>query len=174
MGKRSSFERRASDKYLTPIEAVRPLLPFIHHINTFDEPCAADGRLVRHFESFGKKVRRFFDLTPDSLFVGQGDALATSYEGVDAVLTNPPWDRKILHPMIVHFVETAAESFLLFDADWSHTKQSKPFMRWCTDVIPVGRFKWIDDSEFTGKDNAAWYRFSSDSDGTTIFHPYAR
>ena len=174
LGKRSDFERRASDKYLTPLKAVTPLIPFISHVATFVEPCAADGRLVRHLTGYGKSCKRFFDLTPDSVFVGRGDALCETYEDVDAVITNPPWDRKILHAMIMHFVETSHEAWLLFDADWTHTLQSVPYMKWCTDVVPVGRFKWIEKSKHTGKDNSAWHRFSRDSDGTTVFHPYAK
>lgn len=153
------------------MSAVRPIIPFLHHIQTFDEPCAADGRLVRHLQSHGKRVRRYFDLTPDSLFVGRGDALCETYDDVDAVITNPPWDRPILHSMIVHFVETAKEAFLLFDANWANTRQSVPFMKWCTDIIPIGRHIWIDGTKMAGKDDASWYRFSADSDGVTIHHP---
>ncbi|QIG73416.1 putative DNA methyltransferase protein [Rhizobium phage RHph_Y5A] len=174
MGKRSDFIRRASDKYLTPFKAVAPIIPFVQHVKTFTEPCAGDGRLVRHFEHFGKRAKRFFDLTPDSLFVARGDALAETYEDVDAVFTNPPWSRPILHAMIVHFVENSKEAWLLFDADWAHTKQSKPFMKWCTDIVPIGRQIWIDETTMAGKDNAAWYRFTRESDGVTRFHEYAR
>jgi hypothetical protein len=153
------------------MSAVRPIIPFLHHIRTFDEPCAADGRLVRHLQSHGKQVQRYFDLTPDSPFVGRGDALATGYGDVDAVITNPPWDRPILHSMIVHFVESSNEAWLLFDANWANTRQSVPFMKWCTDIVPIGRHIWIDGTKMAGKDDASWYRFSADSDGQTIHHP---
>ena len=53
MGKRSAFERRAGDAYPTPIEAVLPLIPHLRGVRNFAEPCAGDGALVRHLESFG-------------------------------------------------------------------------------------------------------------------------
>ena len=53
MGKRSSFERREADFYPTPAKAVLPLVPFLRGIRTFAEPCAGEGDLVRHLESFG-------------------------------------------------------------------------------------------------------------------------
>jgi predicted RNA methylase len=164
--------RRKADKYLTPMKPVIPLVPFIHHIDTFDEPCAGDGRLVNHLVKLGKRVRRAFDTEPDSLFVAKGDALTTHYDGVDAVITNPPWSRPILHDMIAHFVETAAEAWLLFDSNWVNTGQSAYFLKWCTDIVPIGRVKWIEDSEHDGgKEDASWFRFSADSNGQTIQHP---
>ena len=53
MGKRSNFERREADFYPTPRAAVVPLIPYLRGIRTFAEPCAGDGALVRHLESFG-------------------------------------------------------------------------------------------------------------------------
>jgi hypothetical protein len=53
MGKRSNFERIPRDFYPTPFAAVPPLIPYLHGIRTFAEPCAGDGALVRHLESFG-------------------------------------------------------------------------------------------------------------------------
>ena len=53
MGKRSNFERREADFYPTPRAAVLPLIPHLRGIHTFAEPCAGDGALVRHLESFG-------------------------------------------------------------------------------------------------------------------------
>lgn len=170
VGKRSDFERRPSNKYLTPYKGVLPLIPYISHIKRFVEPCGGDGRLVRHLERHGLLCDRSFDLEPDSLFVAYGDALQTGYDNTDAVITNPPWERSLLHPMIMHFVETAPEAWLLFDSDWSNTKQRLPYMKWCTDIVPVGRLKWIENSKHSGKDNCSWFRFSSDSSGDTIFH----
>ena len=50
-------------------------------------------------------------------------------------------------------------TWLLFDADWAHTRQSAQLIRHCSTIVPIGRVRWISDSPFTGKDNAAWYRF---------------
>jgi hypothetical protein len=53
MGKRSDFERISRDFYRTPTEAVLPLRPFFGGGETFCEPCAGDGALVRALISIG-------------------------------------------------------------------------------------------------------------------------
>ena len=80
------------------------------------------------------------------------------------IITNPPWDRSILHP-IIDFFAPQMPTWLLFDADWIHTKQSKPYMEMCHKIVSVGRIKWF--GNMTGKDNCAWYLF--DKKGVEIF-----
>jgi hypothetical protein len=89
--------------------------------------------------------------------------------GANCIITNPPWDRKILHPMIEHF-SAMRPTWLLFDADWMHTKQSAPFMPYLRKIVSVGRVKWIPDSKMTGKDNCAWYLFDQNGQGSTQFY----
>jgi hypothetical protein len=64
--------------------------------------------------------------------------------------------------MIEHF-SAMRPTWLLFDADWMHTLQSAPYMKWCRKIVSVGRVKWIPDSTMTGKDNCAWYLFDQSS-----------
>jgi hypothetical protein len=54
-----------------------------------------------------------------------GDALNGPGRSVRVTITNPPWDRKILHRLIERF-SAVGPTWLLFDADWMHTKQSAP------------------------------------------------
>jgi len=84
--------------------------------------------------------------------------IESAAEDVDLFVTNPPWDRKILHRLIVHLIEIRP-TWLLFDADWMHTKQAAPYLRYCRKIVSVGRVKWFPDSPHTGKDNCAWYLF---------------
>ena len=126
---------------------------------------------MHHLERVGLKCVQFFDREPDSIFVDRGDAMEATYWEADAVLTNPPWSRNVLHPMIEHFVENSHEAWLLFDANWINTRQSIPYLKFCTDIVPVGRLIWIDDTTMASKDDSAWFRFSKDSNGETIFHP---
>ena len=51
-------------------------------------------------------------------------------------------------------------TWLLFDHDWSCTKQSAPYMIHCRKVVAVGRVKWIPDSKHTSKDSVCWYLFN--------------
>ena len=130
----------------------------------FAEPCAGDDALVRHLESFG-----FACAYQGGLSTGQ-DALAIAdFDGVP-VITNPPWSREVLHELIAHVMRAAPFVWLLFDADWAQTRQSAGLIRLCTDVLPIGRLKWIAGSPHTGKDNVSWYRFEGEHRSGPILH----
>lgn len=165
MGKRSTFERRKNDAYDTPASAVRPLLPHLVGIRTFAEPCAGKGYLVDHLQGAGLVCTYKGDIEWGL------DALEHPFERsarFDAIITNPPWTREIMHPMILRF-QNIAPTWLLYDADWAHTKQARPFIDQCSHMVSVGRVKWIEDSPHTGKDNAAWYRFHAQHVGGPRF-----
>lgn len=170
MGRRSDFKRRKHDKYLTPYEAVVPLLPFLTPCTRFVEPCAGDGRLVAALERNGHVCVGKWDISPDCLFIPDGDALTTALPSCDALITNPPWSRQLLHPMIERFVEHAP-TWLLFDAAWKHTKQSIPYLHFCSHIVNVGRVKWIEGTAQTGKDDSCWYKFNRDhTDGPKYYN----
>ena len=154
MGKRSDFARRPMDDYATiDRRAVLALIPHLCGVQAFAEPCCGGMDLVQMLESAGLRCCYAGDLKTGM------DALSTSYFGdCDAIITNPPWTRGILHPMIRHF-QQVAPTWLLFDADWAHTKQAAPYLPQCSHIVSAGRLKWIADSAHTGKDNCAWYRF---------------
>jgi len=168
MGKRSTFERRERDFYPTPREAVLPLLPHLPMQAWYIEPCAGDGALIGHLN--GHHCVYGVDIEPRWPIVRSGDAREMSYNLAEATMfiTNPPWDRKTLHPIIMN-LSKQAPTWLLFDADWMHTRQAAPYLPLCRKIVSVGRVKWIPDSPFTGKDNCAWYLFDSRSDAPTIF-----
>ena len=166
MGKRSSFERREADFYPTPGAAVVPLIPYLRGIRTFAEPCAGDGALVRHLREFGLRCVYAGDIA-----AGQDqDALdLDSYGKADAIITNPPWSRDVLHRLIEHF-QNIAPTWLLLDSDWAQTKQAAPFLPSCSDIVAIGRVKWIEGSAHCGKDNACWYKFDSRHTAGPVFH----
>ncbi|WP_247401225.1 hypothetical protein [Bradyrhizobium sp. 76] len=153
MGKRSNFERRPADFYPTPRAAVEPLIPYLRRIRSFAEPCAGDGDLVRHLESLGLHCAYAGDIRTGH------DALALDrYDGADAIITNPPYTRDLMHRLIAHF-QRILPTWLLLDADWASTKQAAPYLSCCSDIVAIGRVKWIEGSKYTGKDNHAWFRF---------------
>jgi hypothetical protein len=176
MGKRSSFERRGRDFYPTPLKAVAPLVPFLRAsgVRTFAEPCCGEGDLVRHLESSGLRCVYQSDISS-----GQ-DALTLDHYGApDAIITNPPYDtahrRKLMHALIEHF-QHIAPTWLLIDYDWSATRQAAKYLLHCSDIVVVPRLKWFEDSDDTGKDNHAWFRFdarhtSGPSSTTTATRP---
>ncbi|HEY1888479.1 MAG TPA: hypothetical protein VGG86_20920, partial [Roseiarcus sp.] len=120
MGKRSDFPRRPQDDYATPLAALKPLLPHLCRQTPIIEPCPGAGDLVRHLDEAG------FEVTPLS-----GDARSRVYAldslGKFVFVTNSPWRRDILHPIIENLSDQA-KTWLLLDADWVHCKQSVPYL----------------------------------------------
>lgn len=170
MGKRSAFDRMPRDFYPTPREAVLPLLPYLPQGARFAEPCAGDGALVAHLEAAGMVCVEALDIEPRTGGAYQADALLDWRPDVDAdwIITNPPWDRSILHPMIYKFAGLRP-TWLLFDADWVHTRQAAPMLPLLQSIVSVGRVKWIPGSKMTGKDNCAWHLFGAQKNGATQF-----
>jgi hypothetical protein len=164
MGKRSNFERRPADFYPTPRAAMVPLFSHLRGIKTFAEPCAGEGDLVRHLESFGLRCVYRGDIRD-----GQDALERDDYGGADCIITNPPWSRDVLHRLITH-LQTIAPTWLLLDADWKQTRQAAPYLPHCSDIVAIGRVKWIEGSKHTGKDNACWYKFDSRHTAGPVFH----
>ncbi|MGV0964213.1 MAG: hypothetical protein ACOYBT_10015 [Polynucleobacter sp.] len=162
MGKRSTFERRARDFYPTPAEAVTPLLPHLFAGTRYCEPCAGDGALIDHLAAAGHVCASAWDIEPQRADIARHNALHRLIGNIDCFITNPPWDRRTLHPLIAHLSDQHP-TWLLFDADWIHTRQSAPFMARLRRVVSVGRVKWIPGSAMTGKDNCAWHLFDKPS-----------
>src|SRR6516164_11703780 len=122
MGKRSGFERRPADFYPTPPAAVVPLIPHLRGIHRFAEPCAGDGALVRHLEAVGLRCVYSGDIR-----TGQDALAVNSYGKADAIITNPPYTRDLMHRLIAHF-QRIAPTWLLLEVDWASTRQAAPFM----------------------------------------------
>lgn len=170
MGKRSSFERRERDAYDTPLAAVLPLLPHLAEATKFVEPCAGRGDLTRHLESFGHNCVDAWDIEPGEAWIRTADATeARPSHPFEVFITNPPWTRPILHALIVA-LSSQAPTWLLYDADWMHTRQASPYLPRLRKIVSVGRVKWIPDSTMTGKDNAAWFLFDRQPIGTCQFY----
>lgn len=169
MGKRSSFERIPRDFYPTPYEAVVPLLPHLPPRTQFVEPCAGDGRLIKHLALHGHRCVWAGDIEPRG---GEGmhkfDARTDTVHKGHCYITNPPWSRAVLHPIIENLARDMP-TWLLFDADWMHTKQAVPYLPWLCKIVSVGRVKWIEDSPFKGKDNCCWHLFDAWLEGPAMF-----
>lgn len=167
MAKRSPgvFERKERDYYPTPDSAVKPLLPLLAPGTRFIEPCAGDGRLIEALQIAGHVCVEAFDIEPQDDCIAKADArhwrrdgYVSSY-GHRMIITNPPWARPVLHALIDH-LPRQHPTWLLFDADWAHTRQAGPLLRTCHLIVSVGRVKWEPGSKHQGKDNCAWYFFA--------------
>jgi len=166
MGKRSNFKRSKGDFYVTPESAVLPLLPHLEYGSMFLEPCAGDGALVRSLEKHGMSCLAAHDIDPKADFIDKRDALHPvgpyTDNSADYYITNPPWTRALMHPLI-ESLSKIKPTWLLFDADWKHTIQAGPYLAYCHKVVSVGRVSWMGNG-VSGKDNAAWYLFDRTSE----------
>lgn len=170
MGKRSNFERVERDFYPTPREAVVPLVPHLWTHEKYVEPCAGDGALIDALSVHHICCAAAYDIHPRRQDIQGADALAVEWPSA-LYITNPPWRRDILHPLIEHLTSAqGSRCWLLFDADWIHTRQSAPYLPRLRKIVSVGRVKWIPDSKMTGKDNCCWYYFTQPSDEPTVFY----
>ena len=177
MGKRSNFERNPRNYYITPYEAVLPLLPHIVNVKKFSEPCAGNGALIEHLEKHRKKCYWASDIEPQSDGIQKADALklTTPLEWSECIITNPPWPTigkkgEPVISLIKHFVKQAP-TWLLLPSDFAHNKYfvDSGVDSLCHKIVSVGRVKWIPDSKSFGKDNCAWMLFEN-FNGNTIFY----
>lgn len=187
MGKYSDMERVSRDFYPTPIKAVAPLAPFMKD-KKYIEPCAGDGRLAEHI----------FKLQPSSTLVAacdiepqKNDVLGVAIHERDIVknpiihlrvdadcfVTNPPWlnNKESGYQLntIIKSLSSVLPTWLLLNGNYVFNKKSAECMRMCTDVVPIGRVKWIEGSASAGKEDCAWFRFDSRDNETkmTYIHP---
>lgn len=171
MGKNGTWDRNPRDFYPTPYECVPPLLPHLWPRTHFIEPCAGDGRLIEHLQANGHICEGASDIEPGDPCIKTQDALYFSsimpYDSL-TIITNPPWHRSILHPLIERFA-AAHPTWLLIDMNWANTRRAAPLLKCCRKVVVIGRVKWIEDSKGTGKEDAGWFLFTNDQSGPPQF-----
>ena len=165
MGKRSNFPKIGKDKYNTPARAVWPLLAHLEPGATYAEPCAGRGDLIRHLSDDGFECRYASDIAPHNRFsplqIEKRDfrkVTAAMLRNCDLVITNPPWTREVLHPLVEHFLALKA-AWYLWDADWLHNTESSRLVKRSAKIVSIGRVKWFPGSESAGKENCMWIFF---------------
>jgi|TARA_R110002020_G_scaffold84979_10_gene210069 hypothetical protein len=143
-----------------------PLLEYGSDIAIPDQLWASEVQSIRNSSSGREDFRA-------SKIVFHQDALEIKKDNVeprvDFFVTNPPWSRPTLHALIMH-LSAIRPTWLLFDADWAHTKQAAPYLAHCRKIVSVGRCKWIPGSPHTSKDSCSWYLFDH-PDGTETRKP---
>lgn len=159
MGKYSTHAPRPRDYWPTPPEPVLPLLAHLAPGSVFLEPCAGDGALIRTLEACGHICTAALDIEPQGPGIIAADALTAPLPAAPLIITNPPWNRDVLHPMITRFA-AHAPSWLLFQANWVFTDQAAAFAPILQAVVPVGRVSWLGNGK-PGKEDAAWYLFDA-------------
>jgi len=167
MGKRSSYEKKPRDKYYTIDPAAFERFP--RHVLNYAEPCCGDGSLIDGFiKNDINRLECYWasDIDPeagfpriDALELGEG-TIGKSF--VDAIVTNPPYTKSILLPLIDHFIHYN-DTWLLLPADIMHNKYFGPYMRLCEEVHSIGRLYW-EENKVRGVDNYCWFFFPHNPD----------
>lgn len=181
MSKRKhTFKRRKQDRYFTPPEAVVPLLSHLGDVEWYIEPCAGEGHLAAALSDIpcGPKLFSRHDI--------EADARTTDYNKwlnfdryVSHFITNSPWTRELLHPIIEN-LSNQLPTWLLFDADWKYTVQKSlakrigcktvpQLLERCVKIVAVGRVSWMQNGT-SSLDNCAWYLFDKNFTGQTEFY----
>jgi hypothetical protein len=164
MGKRSNLSvagANPKDFWATPAAAVEPLLAHLGDAPIkFVEPCAGDGALVRALTERGHTCLLASDLEPRAEGIEKADALDVKRAG-NAVITNPPYTRKLVYPLIRHWLSEPGDTWLLIPSDWLFNLWFAPFAPHVHEIVPVGRVKWIAGSPSMGMENSTWIRLNA-------------
>jgi hypothetical protein len=186
MSKRTDgkYERRDRDFYATPPEPIYKLLPHIQDCRVFAEPMCGDGAIVRVLEARGWVCGAAMDMEPQDDMIARAvvsdvmDLTAEDFAGCDHIISNPPWPAKHKRGdptvSIVKHLSAILPTWFLMSADFMHNEYAAPLLEFCTQIISVGRVKWIADSDNTGFDNAAWYKFDQRREGPPILTGYTK
>jgi hypothetical protein len=173
MGKRSNFERRPRDQYDTPAAAVLPLKPHLPKRFRYVEPCAFRGTLIDLLRDIGGTCVASYDIDPHGPGITKRDALTLTRRdlgGARLGISNPPWKRIELHPLVAHLSDLMP-IWLLIDSDWANTRQAGELIRYrLRKIVVVGRLRWIEGTTMSGKEDASWFLFDkADANNTTQF-----
>jgi len=94
------------------------LLQFLPQGIKYCEPCAGSGDLIEHLQTRAECVASY-DVDPQVAWIERHDATFLTKEdlrGAAMIITNPPWERTVLH-QIIERCAGLAPTGLLFDAD---------------------------------------------------------
>lgn len=172
MSKRTQgLTRRAHDSYDTPAHAVSELLKHLLPITAFIEPCAGSGQLRDFLVEKGHWCTQSTDIFPRGKRIGTADAATEQYPRsiASCFITNPPWTRELLHPIIEN-LSNQLPTWLLFDSDWAvNAKTPKHLLDRCERIVAQGRVRWMlgqpGDKGHSSVDNVSWYRFDATHTG---------
>lgn len=155
MGKRSSYEKIPKDFYATiDPKAIPPNLVKYIKGKTYAEPCYGNGDLEGLVRPYGaycgwrsdiRDVENAYQL--DGLVITGQDL-----EKCDIILTNPPYTKDILLPLIEHWTKLKP-TWLLLPATFMHVKYASPYMAKCSNIISIGRLyffenTWVENHPF--------------------------
>lgn len=173
MSKRSDFERVPKDFYATVDPKAIPER-FVQEVRgkTYCEPCYGEGDLEDLLMDVATcKWRSDIRATVGSSKVM--DALDLDWCDIadcDLIITNPPYKKDLLLPLIDHFA-SLKPTWLLLPADMMHNKYFAPYMETCSKAVSIGRLCWFpkEGKRVASTDNFCWYLFGNKTTKTTFY-----
>jgi hypothetical protein len=172
---RTTQARNPRDFYPTPVEAVVPLLAALRGAPPlrFVEPCAGDGALVRALEAAGHTCVHARDSAPQGSGIATGDGAALTKDamalwGADSIVTNPPFAPAMLIPLMACWMALGVPVWLLLDHDWIANQAAAPHVNRISQIVQLGRVRWIAGSKGNGTANFDWVRFEP----APLTHPF--
>lgn len=175
MGKRSKFEKNKRDYYRTfDPKAGKALEPYVTQGSYCAEPFAGAGDLLDNVHYVHWDIVSDIEPQPGKYDIDTKDAFSYTekdMEKVELLISNPPWTKAIFHKILDHFVPMI-DCWFLMSANWKQNKGSAEYVdRWLTDIVPVGRMQWIENSEHSALDDCEWLKFSANKSRPARFHP---
>lgn len=154
LGQAMGTQRPRKRNFFYPTIDPRAIPPLLAHVppgTVFAEPCAGNGDLIHLLEQAGLVCAWGLELEPQGETVPRwpiavGDAMGLTARDLceaSVFISNLPWERSWLHPLIKH-LSAIAPLWSLHDASWPFTQQAVPFRALCTDIVAVGRLKWFE------------------------------
>jgi hypothetical protein len=163
----SEYERQVDDFYPTPIWVTQALVPHIPgYVRTVWEPAAGTGHMVEALRFLAPRLVVLASDLRGSCNIAEADFFSLSLLGVDAIITNPPFDRS--DEFVRHAISVVAprKGFvaLLQRSDFDHAAGrralfSAPFAK---RIVLTKRVTWFIEP-LTGRPKAspsvnhAWY-----------------
>lgn len=194
MSKRTDLPRNPRDLYEThDPKAVAPIAPLWHGNETrYIEPFCGSGELIANIANHcDAKCVHASDLEPLPQVNGVPDGIifekynfevidwesTAGHKNATHFISNPPWlnDKKSDYQLlrIINHLSAIRPTWLLLNGNFAFNKRSSDAMGICTDIITVGRLKWIKGSKHSATEDSCWFLFdqkTADGRGPTI-HP---
>ncbi len=176
----SEYERQPDDFYPTPIWVTQALLPHIPaRVRTVWEPAAGTGHMVEALRFLAPRLVVLATDLRGSCNVAQADFFGLSMLGVDAIITNPPFERS--DDFIRHALSVVSQRkgflALLQRSDFDHAAGRRqlfgaPFAK---RIVLTRRITWFIDP-WTGRAKASpsvnhvWYCWDFQHQGAPEVH----
>lgn len=142
---------------------------------TYCEPFGGAGDIIKNLNEMEPLLKciQSIDIEPQDKIVQRGDALTSKLLKVDYVISNPPFSKlskkRITFPAIERMRNHADIScWFLLPANWYCNGDFQPYMKYCSSMVPIGRFKLFENSKDDASFDLVWYEFGKKECDTIV------